>query len=94
MEADDELRELRAAMDVCNRRLAGVLHERARLARTIGAWKRQRGMALADAWREAAMLVQVGELASTAGFDMHALQRIFAQVFAESRALVLRDLGR
>jgi len=36
------------------------------------------------------MLVHVGELASAEGFDMHALQRIFAQVFTESRALVER----
>jgi len=93
MEADDELRELhqlRAAMDICNRRLASVLHDRAKLCRTIGSWKRQRGMVMPDAWREAAMLVHVGELASAEGFDMHALQRIFAQVFTESRALVER----
>ena len=90
MTDDEELRRFREAMDVCNRRLADVLHERARLARTIGAWKQQRGMALADPAREAAMLGQVGALAGPGGFDAEALQRIFAQVFAESRALVLR----
>lgn len=90
MDDEAELGRLRAAMDVCNRRLAAVLHERARLVRTIGAWKQERGMAPADPAREAAMLAQVGTLADTGGFDAPALQRIFAQVFAESRALVLR----
>ena len=80
-------------MDVCNRRLAAVLHERARLAHVIGAWKRQRGMPLADPHREAAMLIAVRELAGAGGFDPEALQRIFLQVFVESRALLLRDLG-
>ena len=90
MTDDEELRRWREAMDVCNRRLADVLHDRARLARAIGAWKRQRGMALADPAREAAMLAQICRLAATGGFDADALQRIFAPVFAESRALVLR----
>jgi len=90
MQANDELRELRAAMDVCNRRLAAVLQDRARLARSIGAWKRQRGMPLADPHREAAMLIAVGDLTVAGGFDAEALQRIFVHVFAETRALVER----
>ncbi|MBL8728788.1 MAG: chorismate mutase [Planctomycetes bacterium] len=87
----DELEQLRAAMDVCNARLAAVLHERARLARTIGAWKRARGRGLADPAREASMLAALPTPAG--GFDRAALQRIFALVFAESRALLQRELG-
>lgn len=90
MNADQELDRLRAAMDVCNRRLAAVLHERASLARRIGAWKRQHGQPLADLAREATMLEQVRQLAGTPGFEAEALVRIFAVVLAESRAIVER----
>ena len=91
MANDDELRRCREAMDVCNTRLAAVLHERASLARAIGKWKRQHGMALADPAREAAMLVRVTELANAAGFGAEALARIFTVVFAESRVVVERE---
>ena len=43
-----ELDALRAAMDVLNRRLVDVLHERARLCRHIGARKKANGAAAAD----------------------------------------------
>lgn len=88
MEADQELVSLRQAMDVCNRRLAAVLQERAALARRIGAWKRVHGAPAIDPVREAAMQAGIVELGTTDGFDAAALQRIFAAVFAESRALV------
>jgi chorismate mutase len=89
----DELSALRAAIDVCNTRLAAVLHERAALARAAAAWKQARGLPVADPAREAAMLARIGELggmgwlSGTGGFDVPALQRIFAVVFAETRAL-------
>lgn len=90
MEADQELVSLRLAMDVCNRRLAAVLQERAALARRIGAWKRVHGAPALDPAREAAMAERLAAFADAGGFDAAALQRIFAQVFAESRALVTR----
>jgi chorismate mutase len=88
MEADQELAQLRLAMDVCNRRLAAVLHERDALARRIGDWKRAHGLAAVDPGREAAMLARLADLADPNGFSAAALQRLFAAVFAESRALV------
>ena len=91
MPSDDELEQLRAAMDVCNRRLAAVLQERARLTLAIGACKRARGQGLADPAREAAMLAALP--AAAAGFERAALERVFALVFAESRALLQRELG-
>ncbi|HEX5052354.1 MAG TPA: chorismate mutase [Planctomycetota bacterium] len=84
----DELERLRAAMDVCNLRLAAVLQERARLALAIGAWKRRRGLGAADPDREAAMLAQVVQVAPAGGFAAPALEAIFGAVFAESRRLV------
>lgn len=91
MEADQELVSLRLAMDVCNRRLAAVLQERAALARRIGAWKRAHGAPALDPAREAAMHEGIAALGASDGFDAAALQRIFAAVFAESRALVQRE---
>lgn len=91
MPQDDQLEQLRAAMDVCNRRLTAVLQERARLALAIGAWKQAHGQPLADPAREAAMLAALP--APPGGLDRPALQRVFALVFAESRALLQRELG-
>ena len=68
--------------------LAAVLHERAALARCIGVWKRQHGLAAMDPAREAAMQAELGNLAPREGFDAAALQRIFAVVFRESRTIV------
>lgn len=87
MPTDDELVRLRAAMDVCNRRLAAVLHDRARLVRQIGVWKRQHGLPAVDPSREAQMLAAAGAHAPTDGFPPGALQAILAAVFAASRDL-------
>ncbi|MBM4061338.1 MAG: chorismate mutase [Planctomycetes bacterium] len=88
--ANDELDNLRLAMDVLNRRLAAVLHERAALVRHIAAWKRRRGLTIADPDREAEMLGGVTATVDPAGFSVDSLRRIFAAVFAESRALADR----
>jgi chorismate mutase len=90
MEASQELATLRLAIDEVNHRLAAVLHERAALAHRIGACKRRHGLPLADPTREAAMLAQVRTIAAASGFDADAIARIFATVFAESRAIVER----
>lgn len=87
MPSDDELDQLRAAMDVCNRRLAAVLHERARLVRHIGAWKRTHGLPAADPVREATMLAAATAGAPADGFPPAVLQVILAAVFAASREL-------
>ena len=88
MPSDSELDQLRAAMDVCNLRLLGVLQERARLVATIGAWKHAQGLPGADPAREAAMLAKVLQQAKSDGYPAPALESIFRAVFAASRALV------
>ena len=87
---DEELVRLRAAMDVCNRRLAAVLHERARLVRTIGAHKRGRGAPAVDEQRERQMLAAVHGQAPADGYPQAALDAIFGAVFAVSRELAAR----
>ena len=91
MDDDGELDQLRAAMDVCNRRLLSVLQERARLARVIGAWKRCHGLPAADPAREEAMLAAVLRAAPADGYPAGALQAIFAAVFTASRQVVERE---
>lgn len=91
MDDEEELRRLRAAMDVCNLRLATVLHERARLVRAIGAWKRARGVAAIDGPREERMLADVLARAPADGYPPAALGAIFTAVFAASRDLVSRS---
>jgi chorismate mutase len=81
---------LRAALDVSNRRLAQVLHERLRLVRQAAAWKAQRGLPLADPVRERAMLAQVATWADPEGCDAATLQAVFAAVLAAGRAQLER----
>jgi chorismate mutase len=90
MPSDLKLDHLRAAMDVCNLRLLGVLQERAQLVATIGAWKRAHGLPGADPAREAAMLAKVLQQAKPGGYPAQALESIFRAVFAASRAIVER----
>ncbi len=85
---DDPLTQLRSAMDVCNRRLVDVLHERARLARAIGAWKQQHGLAAVDPGRERAMRAALLALPAAGGFAADQLAAILDVVFAASRQLV------
>jgi len=85
MPSDDELDQLRAAMDVCNLRLAAVLHQRARLVRRIAAHKRARGLPIADGEREAAMLAALLAAPGAGGFPPAALEAIFTAVCAASR---------
>lgn len=90
MPGDDELDRLRAAMDVCNRRLAAVLHERARLVRQIGACKQRRGLPAVDEGREAAMLASAGDHLPADGYPPALLRAILAAVFVASRELAAR----
>lgn len=85
----DELDSLRARMDAINLEIRDRLQARARLVTAIAQWKRAHGQRIADPGREAAMLAQVLAGAGE-GFPPAALQRIFAAVFAESRALAER----
>lgn len=82
-----ELQRLRADMDALNLSLRTLLQARASLCRRIAAHKREHGLPLVDAAREASMLMQLvrdpGE-----GYSDEALARIFSCVLAESRAIV------
>lgn len=86
-----DLDPLRAALDVSNRRLAQVLHERLALVRRAAAWKAAHGLPLADPERERNMLAQVATWADPNGCDAATLQAVFAAVFAAGRAQLERS---
>ena len=83
-----ELHELRAAVDDVNRRLVALLHERGRLCRAIGNWKRRHGVAAADPAREAAMRDALLRELPADGYEREQLDAILQALFAASRALV------
>lgn len=83
-----ELDSLRAAMDVLNRRLVDVLHERARLCRRIGAVKRRAGQPAVDPNREGDMLASLLAVPAAGGFPEASLAAILQAVFAASREVV------
>ncbi len=93
-DANAELDRLRAAVDVCNRRLCAVLQERAALAAAIGRCKAAHGLPALDPAREAAMLAAIGAgrpgAAEAGPLDDDALRRILTAVLVETRALVQR----
>lgn len=88
-----ELDALRAAMDVLNRRLVDVLHERARLCRRIGALKKVHGHAAADPTREREMLAALLAASPADGFAPAALEPILRAVFTASRDVVARTVA-
>jgi len=88
MSNDPELAKLRQQMDDVNRRLTSVLHERAQLARRIGAVKRRAGIATNDPDRETVMLQAMLHDAPADGFSADALQTILQTVLQASRDIV------
>ena len=88
MSTDPELTRLRAEMDGINQRLTDVLHERARLARQIGAVKRAAGMTVNDPGREQAMLIKMMRHVPEGGFSRDSLEVILLTVLQASRAVV------
>lgn len=87
MPSDDDLDQLRAAIDVCNRRLVAVLQERGALVRRVGACKRAHGLPAADPQRERAMLAAMLAAADPAGYPPEALRAILDAVLRASRDL-------
>lgn len=83
-----DLPQMRKEMDAINHRLVATLHERARLCRAIGAWKRAQGLPAIDAAREDAMLAQLVRDLPGDGFDEDQLTAILRAVFAASRDVV------
>jgi chorismate mutase len=80
-------------MDAVNQSLVVALHERARVCRSIGLWKREHGVPAIDAAREEQMLAAMLRDLPDGGFSREQLTTILRAVFAASREVVQRTTG-
>ena len=94
--ADDtaELRRLRRKIDALDRRIVGLLNERAELGRDVGREKTAVGRrAVRDAAREREVLLRV-TMANTGPMPQADLLAIYRRLMAVTRALESRDRAR
>ena len=89
-----ELRRLRRRIDALDRRIVGLLNERARLAREAGQAKADAGRtAVRDAEREREILLRVS-MANEGPMPQADLLALYRRLFATTRALETRDRRR
>ncbi len=89
-----ELRRLRHRIDVLDRRIVGLLNERAELAREAGVAKRAAGRrAIRDPDREREVLLRV-TMANGGPLQQTDLLALYRRLFAATRALETRDRDR
>ena len=76
----------RKKIDAVNRKILGLVNQRVRAARRIGAIKKRGGQAISDLARERAILR--GLLSANPGpADTRAVQRIFSTIIRETKRL-------
>jgi chorismate mutase / prephenate dehydratase len=93
--ADDvetpELRRLRRRIDALDRRIVGLLNERAELGRSVGRAKRDAGRrAVRDAQREREVLLRV-TMANAGPISQADLLAIYRRLIAVTRGLESQD---
>jgi chorismate mutase/prephenate dehydratase len=89
-----ELRRLRRRIDALDRRIVGLLNERAELARAAGAAKHASGRrAIRDGQREREVLLRV-TMANTGPLPQADLLALYRRLMAATRALEARDRER
>jgi chorismate mutase/prephenate dehydratase len=89
-----ELRRLRRRIDALDRRIVGLLNERAELGRAVGHEKVTAGRrAVRDAEREREVLLRV-TMANTGPMPQADLLAVYRRLIAVSRALETRDRGK
>ena len=89
-----ELRRLRRRIDALDRRIVGLLGERAELGREVGREKAAAGRrAIRDAEREREVLLRV-TMANTGPIPQADLIAIYRRLMAATRALEARDRAR
>jgi chorismate mutase len=81
-----DISDWRKKIDEIDRRLAGLLNERARCTLEIGKLKRQQGRAILESRREDEVLRQAAE-ASDGPMDAAAMRRVFEAILRESREM-------
>jgi len=87
----DELRRLRRRIDAVDRRIVGLLNERAELGRAVGREKAATGRrAVRDAEREREVLLRV-TMANTGPMPQAELLAVYRRLIAVARSLESRD---
>jgi len=85
------LGEVRREIERIDGELIGLIGERVRLAREVGAAKRALGIATLDPAREAAVVRRAGELARAAGLGDEDVRYIFWHLIGLSRRAQMED---
>ena len=89
-----ELRRLRRRIDALDRKIVGLLNERATLGRAVGREKAAAGRkAIRDPQREREVLLRV-TMANTGPMPQADLLAVYRRLVAVSRALETRDRGK
>lgn len=89
-----ELRRLRRRIDALDKRIVGLLNERAELVRAVGREKDASGRrAIRDAEREREVLLRV-TMANDGPMPQADLLAVYRRLFAAARALEARDRKR
>jgi chorismate mutase / prephenate dehydratase len=89
-----ELRRLRLKIDALDRRIVGLLNERAELAREVGLAKTAAGRrSIRDAEREREVLLRV-TMANTGPLGQADLLALYRRLMSATRALEARDRAR
>ena len=88
-----ELLRLRARIDALDRRIVGLINERAELTRAVGEEKLRAGRAVRDANREREVLLRVS-MANQGPTPQGDLLAIYRRLIASARALESRHRDR
>jgi isochorismate pyruvate lyase len=88
-----DLAAIRDQIDVLDRRLVGLLAERARLVGGVVRYKRAHHMAVVDRAREDEMLARIAEVAKEEGVDPRVAQQVLRTIIDGFTLLEVEELG-
>jgi len=91
---DDAPGNVRVRLDDVDRRLIGLLAERAELIREVIDFKRAKGMGVVDRAREDEMLARIEVMASERGLDPRIARQVLRAVIDAFTLLEVEQLGR
>jgi chorismate mutase len=92
-EAEGDLVDIRARLDVVDRRVVDVLAQRRALINEVIEFKRARGMAVVDRAREDAMLDRIGTMADEKGLDPRIARQVLRAVIDAFTLMEVEELG-
>jgi len=83
-QVDQELEELRGALDAVDGKLVDALVERRDLVKQVARWKVLRGRGIRDPQREQELLDKLVARGEAAGLDSHFVKRLFREIIDHS----------